>query len=172
MVVLLAPTLLRAIFALATMSTSSTFGPGGSYGLHYTISALIGCVDTFFGMGALCWVALWFGLKAGGQARTIVWTVSLVRGLPFLATIVCTVLYSALAQSTRGRNSLPLWIVLWLPQAVTLVLYLGLIGLARQRLLGELAGAEPMRFDLRQSISSATRDAVSAFRKARHWTPS
>jgi hypothetical protein len=55
---------------------------------------------------------------------------------------------------------------------VTLVFYLGLIRLARHRLLGELAGAEPMRFDLRQSISSAVRDASAAFRKARHWTPS
>lgn len=172
MVVLLAPTLLRAIFALATMSTSSTFGPGGSYGLHYTISALIGCVNTFFGMGALCWVALWFGLKAGGQARTIVWTVSLVTGLPFLATIVCTVLCSALAQSTRGRNSLPFLVMQWLPQVVTLVFYLGLIRLARQRLLGELTGAELMKFDLRQTISSAARGAVAAFRKARRWTPS
>jgi hypothetical protein len=123
-------------------------------------------------MGALCWVALWFGLKAGGQARTIVWTVSLVTGLPFLATIVCTVLCSALAQSTRGRNSLPFLVMQWLPQVVTLVFYLGLIRLARQRLLGELTGAELMKFDLRQTISSAARGAVAAFRKARRWTPS
>jgi hypothetical protein len=61
---------------------------------------------------------------------------------------------------------------MWLPQVVNLALYLGLIRLARGRLLGELAGAEPMRFDLRQSISSAVRDASAAFRKARHWTPS
>jgi hypothetical protein len=61
---------------------------------------------------------------------------------------------------------------MWLPQVVNLALYLGLIRLARGRLLGELAGAEPMRFDLRQSISSAVRDASAVFRKARHWTPS
>jgi hypothetical protein len=61
---------------------------------------------------------------------------------------------------------------MWLPQAITLVLYLGLIRLARQRLAGELAGAEAMRFDLRQFISSAARDTLSGFNKARHWTPS
>jgi hypothetical protein len=61
---------------------------------------------------------------------------------------------------------------MWLPQYVSLVLYLGLIQLARQHLLGDLAGAEPMKFDLRQSILCTARDAVAAFHKARHWTPS
>jgi hypothetical protein len=169
MLVLVVPAFLQAGYAF--LATQRGFGPGNAYSLPYAISRLIGCVDIFFEVGAICWVGLWFGLKAGGQARAIVWTVSLVRGLPYLIAILWSILFSVLARSA-GRSSLRIWIMMSLPQVVTLVLYLGLIRLARQRLLGELAGAEVMKFDLRQSISSAAHDAVSSFRKARHWTPS
>jgi ABC-type transport system involved in multi-copper enzyme maturation permease subunit len=172
MLVMLTPTILQAAVTLVEMRTSPSFGPGGSFRLHYVISNLVGLVDFFFGVGALCWVGLWFGLKAGGQARAIVWTVGLVKLLPYLIVILCSILFAMLAKSGLGLRSPPFWIIMSLPQAVTLALYLGLIRLARQRLRGELAGAEPLKFDLRQSISSAARDSVSAFRKARHWTPS
>jgi hypothetical protein len=168
--VMLAPILLELGYLL--LRTQGSFGPGHSFMLPYTVSGLIGCVEMFFGVGALCWVGLWFGLKAGGQARAIVWTVSLVNGLPYLMEIVCSFLFRALVNSRVGPWSPPFWILMSLPQVVTLVLYLGLIRLVRQRLAGELAGAEVMEFDLRQLISSAACDVVAAFRKGRHWTPS
>jgi hypothetical protein len=171
-VVMLAPTLLQAAVTLVEMRTLPSFGLGGLFWLHYVISCLFGPVDTFVGVGALCWVGLWFGLKAGGQARAIVWTVGLVKVLHYLIVILCSILFAMLAKSGLGLRSSPFWIIMSLPQAVTLLLYLGLIRLARQRLRGELAGAEPLKFDLRQSISSAVHDALSSFRKARHWTPS
>jgi hypothetical protein len=177
MVVLLAPALLQAGVFL-----QRGFGYPDWYRLQYATSMLISCVNIFFGVGALCWVGLWFGLRAGGQARAIVWTVSLVKGLPCLIFVLCWVVFSVLSLSAGGRNSplfsvavgrnfLPLWVVTSLPQVLNLVCYLGLIRLARQRLLGEWAGAEVMKFDLRQFTSSAARDAVAVFRKARHWTP-
>jgi hypothetical protein len=169
---MLAPTILQAAVTLVELRTTSSFGPGGSFRLHYVISSLVGLMDIFFGVGALCWVGLWFGLKAGGQARAIVWTVGLAKVLPYSIIILCSILFAMLAKSGLGLRSSPFWIIMSLPQAVTLLLYLGLIRLARQRLRGELAGAEPLKFDLRQSISSAVHDALSSFRKARHWTPS
>jgi hypothetical protein len=168
--VMLAPTLLELGNLL--LRTPGSLGPGHSYMLPYTVSSLIGCVEMFFGVGALCWVGLWFGLKAGSQARAIGWTVSLVKVLPYLIAILCSFLFSALVNSRVGPRSPPFWILMSLPQVVTLVFYLGLIRLVRQRLVGELAGAEVMEFDLRQFISSAAHDASGAFRKARHWTPS
>jgi hypothetical protein len=171
-VVMLAPAVLQAAVTLFELRTTSSFGPGGSFRIHYVISSLFGLIDIFFGVGALCWVGLWFGLKAGGQARAIVWTVGLAKALPYSIIILCSILCAMLAKSGLGLRSLPYWVVMSLPQAVTLLLYLVLIRLARQRLRGELAGAEPLKFDLRQSISSAVHDAVSSFRKARHWTPS
>src|ERR1039458_6018520 len=171
-VVMLAPAILQAAVTLVELRTTSSFGPRGSFRLHYVISSLFGLVDIFFGVGALCWVGLWFGLKAGGQARAIVWTVGLVKVLPFLIVMLCSILFAMLAKSGLGLRSPPYWVVMSLPQAVTLLLYLVLIRLARQRLLGELAGAEPLKFDLRHFVSSAARDSVSAFRRARHWTTS
>jgi hypothetical protein len=168
--VLLAPTLVGVGYVLLAIHVG--FGPGNLFKLPYLISSLIGCLDIVLGVGALCWVGLWFGLVAGGQARAIVWTVGLVKGLPYLMEIVCSFLFRALVNSRVGPWSPPLWILSLLPRVVTLVLYLGLIRLARQRLLGELAGAEVINFDLRQLISSAACDVVAAFRKARHWTPS
>jgi ABC-type transport system involved in multi-copper enzyme maturation permease subunit len=172
--VMLAPTLLEAGYLM--LRTQGGFGQGNSFILPYTVSSLIGCVEMFFGVGALCWVGLWFGLKAGGQARAIVWTASLVKGLPYLISILCSILFpvlgSALARSAIGWSSFPFWIILSLPQVVTLVLYVGLIKLARQRLVGELVGVEVMKVDLLQFVSSAARDASAAFHKARHWTPS
>jgi hypothetical protein len=171
MVVLLAPALVQAVFFWLKIPPAA-FGPGNSYKLQYVLSRLFGCVNIVLGVGALCWVGLWFGLKTGGQARAIVWTVSLAKGLPYLIAVLCSALYNALVNSGVGLRSPPFWIAMSLPEVVTLVLYLGLIRLARRRLLGELAGAEVIKFDLRQFISSAARDALAAFRKARHWTPS
>jgi hypothetical protein len=60
----------------------------------------------------------------------------------------------------------------WLPLVLTGLFYLGVIRWVRQRLLGDLTAAQATQFDLRQTVSAASQDAVSAFRKARHWTPS
>ncbi|MGO8929204.1 MAG: hypothetical protein ACLQU3_20250 [Limisphaerales bacterium] len=168
--VMLTPTLLEAGYFL--LRSHGHFGAGNVFILPYTISSLIGCVGMLFGVGALCWVGLWFGLKAGSQARAIVWTVSLVKVLPYLVSIPCSLLLSAVVKSRVGPWGTLLGILWSLQQVVTLVLYLGLIRLARQRLVGELAGAEVMEFDLRQFISSAAHDTLATFRKGRHWTPS
>ena len=183
MLVLLAPTLLQSAVLIATMPlqpavliaampTARSFGAGSSFGVHFAISCVVRLVDTLFGVGALCWLGLWFGFRAGGQGRAIAWTISLAGGLPFLISLLCSILLPMLTRSAGAGRSSSYWIIMWLPQAITLVLYLGLIRLARQRLAGELAGAEAMRFDLRQFISSAARDTLSGFNKARHWTPS
>ena len=170
--VMLVPPLLQAAVTLTTVPASSAFGPGGAFRLHYVISCLFNLVGILFGVGALCWVGLWFGLKARGQARAIVWTVGLVKVLPYLIVMLCWIMFAMLAKAGLGLRSSPYWVIMSLPQVVVLVLYLGLIRLARQRLLGGLAGAEMMKFDLRRFISSGARDVVSSFRKARHWTPS
>ena len=169
MLVMLAPAFLEAVYGLLTMQNG--FGPSGSYRLPYAIARLMGCLEVFVGIGALCWVGMWFGLKAGGQARAIVWAVSLVRGVPYLISILCSISFTMFVRSVGGGSSFPLWMIMLLPQMVTLVLYLVLIRLARQRLMGELAGAEVMDFDPRRFITSVAHDTLAAFRKGRHWTP-
>ena len=169
--VMLAPALLEAVFAWLSIRPRFPL-QSSSYMSRYAISRLIGCVEIPVGIAALCWVGLWFGLKAGRQARAIVWTVTLVNGLPYLISIVGSILFSKLVRWTAGQSSYPIWLMMWLPQTLILVLYFGLIRLARQHLVGESAGAEVMRSDLLHFISSEARGAVSRFHRIRHWTPS
>jgi len=131
---------------IAAMPTARSFGAGSSFGVHFAISCVVRLVDTFFGVGALCWLGLWFGFRAGGQGRAIAWTISLAGGLPFLISVLSSILLPIVTRSpVAGRPSSSSYlIILWLPQVITLLLYLGLIRLARQRLAGELAGAEVM----------------------------
>jgi hypothetical protein len=170
MLVMVAPALVMGFAVLRTGNVA--IGPSNSFRLPYAMSSLITCVNVFLGVGALCWVGMWFGLTAGGQARTIVWTVGLVKAVPVLTGVLCSVMLNVLARGWGGWGAAAYWITLCLPQLVSLLFYAGLISLARQRLLGELAVGEPVRLGLSQAISATGRDALAAIRKARHWTPS
>jgi hypothetical protein len=170
MLVMVAP---AVVIGLAVWRTGKVaIGPPNSFRLPFAISSMINCVDIFLGVGALCWVGMWFGLKAGGQARAIVWTVGLVKAVPVLIGVLCSVMLHVLARGWGGWGAVTNWITLCLPQLVSLLFYAVLISLARQRLLGELAVGEPVRLGLYQAISSAAQDARVALRKARDWTPS
>jgi hypothetical protein len=170
MLVMVAP---AVVIGLAVWRTGKVaIGPPSSFRLPFAISSMITCVDVFLGVGALCWVGMWFGLRAGGQGRAIVWTVGLVKAVPVLTGVLCSLMLNVLARGWVGWGAATNWITLCQPQLVSLLFYAMLISLARQHLLGELATDEPMRFDLRQSISATGQDALAAIRKARHWTPS
>jgi hypothetical protein len=173
MLVMLAPAALQAGLALVREG-GGAFGAADPFGLAATISALIGCVNVFLGVGALCWVGAWFGLNAGGQTRAIVWTVGLVKGPPVLTGILCSFALNVLARGSGGWRSPPhwFWINMCLPQLASVLCYAALICLARRRLLGGLEAGEVVRFDLRQTLSAAARDARAAIERARHWTPS
>jgi hypothetical protein len=169
LVVMLTPMFLQGLIIIMSRRVS----PGGLWNVQYVISLVLAAVNTVLGLAALCWLALWFGLRAGGQARAILWSVAVAKALPYGLSLLSSVL-GALFLTTRsgGLPSGLHWMIWLLPQGVNIVFYLWMIGLSRRRLLGDLAAAKPMQFDLRQTVSSALRDAMSAFRKARHWTPS
>ena len=139
------------------------------------VSVVISVVNTLLAIGALCWLGLWFGLQARGQASAIVWTVGLGKGVPLvisiLGSILLSVLYSNLRAFSPGR-SMGLSYLFVLPQMAIFLLYLWFIREAKRRLLQKLAGAEPTSFSLRESISEATRGAGDAIGKLRRWTPS
>jgi hypothetical protein len=50
-----------------------------SWQAQMTFFKLLEVTNTFLGACALCWLGLWFGLRARTQAGAIVWTVSLAR---------------------------------------------------------------------------------------------
>ena len=172
MLVMLAPACLTLIFAAATKQY--WLGPTSSlFRLHYVVSELLYCANLFMGMGALCWMGLWFGLQAVGQSRTILWAVGVAWGPPYLLGILSSILFSAVgAYSFRRGPGLEFLIAQWLPQFVNLAYYVTLIYTARRRLLSELTTGEPMRFGLRESLSSMAREILAGLGKTRHWTPS
>ena len=111
MLIMVAPVALQAGLAILSIR-SSAFGPPNSFQLPIAMSSLISCVNTFLEVGALCWVGLWFGLKAGGQARAIVWTVSLVNGLPTLLGIFCSFALNALIRPWAGNGAVVFWMMM------------------------------------------------------------
>jgi len=171
MVVMVAPAVLQAVLVFVRAG-GATFGQPDPYGLVYAISSVLGCLNLLLEVGALCWVGTWFGLEPGGQARAIVWTVSLVKGVPVLAWSLRFFVMNVIGRGVGRWGIVGYGITLWLPEVGSLLFYAGLICLARGRLLRDLAAGEPVRLDLRQSLIAATRDALVTVRKARHWTPS
>jgi len=171
MLVMLVPPILGPV-SILTMNRV-WLGPNYAvFRLNYVINELFYCVNVFFGVGALCWLGLWFGLRAGTQGGAIAWTVGVVKGLPYLLGVLSWMLFSALgAYAFSGGSPVGFLVVRSLPQMVDLLFYLTLIHVARRRLLGELGGADPIHLDLRQAVSAAARDALAAARNLRHWTP-
>jgi hypothetical protein len=139
--------------------------------LYYAISLPLSTLNIVFGLLALCWLALWFGVRAGGQARAVLWTVGLAKALPYvvgmLFSVVGTMWFTPRSPFSGGHL-----VYSFLPQVLTILFYLWLIRLARRRLPGDVAAPRPMQFAFGQALTSRAREAVLAFRAARHWTPS
>lgn len=139
------------------LAGATTFGVGApaSWQSQVTLFKVLVIANTFLGACSLCWLGLWMGLQARTQAGAIAWTVSLAKGLPLLVGLICPVLGTVLLVSPLPR---PIWFypaVTWIPQFLILLYYLWLIGLARHRLLGELAGVEAPSFRVSQSLAFA-----------------
>lgn len=135
-----------------------------SWQSQVTLFKILVVANTFLGACALCWLGLWFGLRARTQAGAIVWTVSMAKGLPALVNLVCSVLGNALFASPVVPMPVLYASLTWLPEMTVLVYYIWLIGLARHRLLGELAGIDPPTFRFGQSIVCALQGL-----KTRQW---
>ena len=146
-------------------------GPSGLWRVQYAISLPLSALNTVLGLIALCWLALWFGLRAGGQARVILWTVGVAKALPYCVSMVFSLVGSMFFTPRHFPFSAGYWTISLLPQGLTMAFYIWLICLARRRLPGDLAAARPMPFAFRQAFLSKAREAGSALRAARHWTP-
>jgi hypothetical protein len=119
--------MLQLLTLLPALGGLMSLGRGVSSSLppYILLAMLMNFANTFLGTTALCWLALWFGLKARTQTGAVVWSVTLAQGVPWLLTLVL--------------GFIPL-----LPEFATLVFYAWLIPQAKDHLLGDLAGVEPM----------------------------
>ena len=156
--VMQAPMLPRALTILDVL--------GGSGGLsaYNSFTALLCLANTFFGAQALCWLALWYGLRARGQAGAIVRTVTVAKGVPCLAGLFCSVLSAALTSGPRRAGVVAL--ANPIPDIGVLVFYLWLIQFAKGHLAGELAGVEPASLNLRETILQTAQDVAGGIRGA------
>ena len=101
---------------------------------------LLTLANTFLGASALCWLSLWFGLRARTQAGAIVWAVGLAVGLPALANLVSSVL---IIRATQLGGVLPFSSVFTLLAGMlTSGFLLWSIWFARGMLANELMGTE------------------------------
>lgn len=144
-----------------------------AWGSHYAVSVGVGCVSLCAEILALCWMGMWFGLKARSQTAAITWTVGVVSVAPALLTW-CVVLVAATLGPVLGisRSSVNYYFS-WTSQIVAVLFYIWLMHGARRALAhgsrdGELL---PVGFVL-GGIRGWWRSLLTAIGKARHWTPS
>ncbi len=116
----------------------------GGLGVDLTFLKLLMVANTFLGAAALCWLGLWFGLRSRTQAGAIVWTVGLGQGLPSLFGLLCSI-FAGAALSPSGATARGSFVAWWLPELVTAVFYLWLVGSAQRGLIRDLAGRERAR---------------------------
>jgi hypothetical protein len=144
---------LRRVFALPILLMQAAVIPQLAQGLmgtntgvggqgYFAFSTLFNLANTFLGVETLCWLGLWFGVKARTQAGAIMWTVILGNGFPNLVNLVGSLLESVHAQSPAlsPRFFPGLW---FLKEIVNLLFYLFVIYLTRVSLPRELVGAAP-----------------------------
>lgn len=163
-VVMLVPMVLQALLLLLS------WRPDPSWRVYYGVSVLLGMIDTVLGVGALCRLGIWFGLRAEGPARAVLWTVGIGRGVPYALSLICSILSNALLPLLGGPFSASRWFLSSLgPRLVILALYIWLIRLAGRQALRELS--EPQALGMRQIVSSLLAGSAAALRRARRWTP-
>jgi hypothetical protein len=137
------------------------------------IRSVVSLANLILSVMAVCWMAMWLGLRSRNSWVAVTWAVGLVKGLPWLMQNLC---YLALAVggqilggSRGGVVPLGYMLVYLLLPVLVLVANLFYIGWARKHLQQELAAGAV--FDLRRSVRESPAELLALFRRFRHWTP-
>jgi len=154
--VMVAPILMQGVFMMFT----NRGYPGGSMTAYFLFNSLLNAVDAIFGVGALCWLGLWFGLRARGQMRAILWTVGLAKGVSFLIMILWQMLLQAFGGPFGASFGGAVWILSCVPQVLILCYYVKVIGVAKESLRRDLTTTTPRSFSLSRALAEAKREAV------------
>jgi hypothetical protein len=145
-VVLMAPGVIVGLINMLRSAFGNWQGSMRVYMLYSHLSQLFSSLNTFVGIVALLWAAMWFGWSERSQVRAIVRIVIVTKGASFLiGRLGSLVLSGALAPYNMTFNGQlnPWFALVWsMPQIVTLLFYLWLIRWARRRLADALPQAE------------------------------
>lgn len=146
--------------------------PSGPWRIHYVIMIGLSGVNLYLSVLALCWVGMWFGLKARTQLSAIGWTVGLATAAPSVAAWGLMWIAYNLIRFIPSMGTSPHSLVISWPSSLFLVgYYLLLIRRARRLLGGELRDAEPQPLALLPGVQELWQAGASAVRGGRHWTP-
>jgi ABC-type transport system involved in multi-copper enzyme maturation permease subunit len=136
-------------------------GSAGDLLFYNTVATVLSLANTFFGTCALCWLALWFGMRSRGQASAIVRAVILATGVPSLLGLLCAVMVG----SFNGWPSGHFLLLSWLLEGAMLLYYIWLIRLAQERLQADLVGLETAASNWRDSILQSLRQLAEQVRR-------
>jgi hypothetical protein len=157
-------------FGILLPSMLSTLVRLGSAGgeivfLAYLLQPITSAANTVVGMLALCRVGLWFGLKARGQAAAILWTLGVVKGIPYLVGFGWSIVTGLFAL----RSSNLFWPALSLfPAVPTFIFYLWVIRVAKRSVVQELSG-NPVSLASIVPFARSRQEAASASEGMRDW---
>jgi ABC-2 family transporter protein len=144
-------------------------GPGPAWPMDRTLRQwafiLFGMTNTFFGVVALCWVALWFGLKARSHLGAIGWTIVVAKGVPFFIYLISQGLFAVRIFPTG--ISTPYDVRWYIPQILTLLFYIRLMIWVKTRFLEAFPGSEPLRFTLLRLVSQESAKPKMSFQTLR-----
>ncbi|PWU08308.1 MAG: hypothetical protein C5B50_29975 [Verrucomicrobia bacterium] len=139
LLLILAPICLHSFFTVTMLFSSPRYAFGSEQKHYYellshVVSILLSLMSSVLALAALCWLALWFGLRFRTQSRAIICSVALGVVLPqfvsFTAAVFLRPVWSVLTFYWAVR-----WFITPLP---SIVVYLLLIRWAKTRLSREL----------------------------------
>ncbi|HVM51195.1 MAG TPA: hypothetical protein VMU04_24410 [Candidatus Acidoferrum sp.] len=168
LVLMLTPILLEIVYLFIFLR----FRGSTVWNVYNTVGFALFAVETVLGLGALCWLGLWFGLRARGQMAAILWSVGVAKGIPYG---ISSMIYVMGLRSMARARSFPSWqwcITYWTPSVLIVLFFLWAMRFARRRLLADLAAGQPLEYPFPGSLWAAWGHAAPVFRRARHWTPS
>jgi hypothetical protein len=141
-----APMLPQFLIGLSDLHTAA----GGATRADLPFLRLLTMANAFMGAAALCWLGLWFGLRARTQAGAIVWAAGLGKAAPSLVALLCSIAAAAPIKPAGAPVGAYVF-AWWVPELATTLFYLWLIAFARTNLERDLAGKEDTKLLLRVS---------------------
>ncbi len=126
---------LLPLFASAGRLSSNSWAP-------VVLVLALSFANTWFGVQALCWVGMWFGLRGRSQAGGILWTVVLAKGTPCLLVLLGSIVGVVLLNWNGHLTAAALSWMTWVPQTLILGFYLALGQVARQTMPEALQGGD------------------------------
>jgi len=136
------------------------------------LGLILTAAGVLLGIGALCWLGMWFGFTARRASSAILWTVGLAKGVPFLISTLGPMFFFPYLRPWFGAPPFSYAVLAWLPQVAILYFYLWIIRQIKGRFERDLAFGAARSFNLSRVLAEASRGASTSIRKTRHWTPS